>query len=73
MCGIVGYVGPDQALPIVIEGLRRALLDGADLAAEWPLVWPALLVGLLSVPIGLRAFIAAERYAKRTGRLKRSG
>ena len=23
MCGIVGYVGPDQALPILIEGLRR--------------------------------------------------
>jgi ABC-2 type transport system permease protein len=57
----------------VIEGMRRALLDGADLMALWPLVWPALLVGALSIPIGLRAFIAAERYAKRTGRLKRSG
>jgi ABC-2 type transport system permease protein len=57
----------------VIDGMRRALLDGADLAALWPLVWPALLVGALSIPIGLRAFLAAERYAKRTGRLKRSG
>ena len=57
----------------VIEGMRRALLDGAGLAALGPLVWPALLVGVLSIPIGLRAFIAAERYAKRTGRLKRSG
>ena len=57
----------------VIEGMRRALLDGADLVALWPLVWPALLAGVLSIPIGLRAFIAAERYAKRTGRLKRSG
>jgi hypothetical protein len=28
---------------------------------------------VLSIPLGLRAFIAAERYAKRTGRLKRSG
>jgi len=57
----------------VIEGMRRALLDGGDLPSLWPLVWPALLVGVLSIPIGLRAFIAAERYAKRTGRLKRSG
>jgi ABC-2 type transport system permease protein len=57
----------------VIEGMRRALLDGADLASLWSLVWPALLIGLLSIPIGLRAFVAAERYAKRTGRLKRSG
>ena len=57
----------------VIEGMRRALLDGADLVSLWPLVWPALLVGLVSIPIGLRAFVAAERFAKRTGRLKRSG
>ena len=57
----------------VIEGMRRALIDGADLAALWPLVWPALLVGMVSIPLGLRLFLAAERYAKRTGRLKRSG
>ena len=57
----------------VIEGMRRALMDGADLAALWPLAWPALLIGLVSIPIGLRLFLAAERHAKRTGRLKRSG
>ncbi len=57
----------------VIEGMRRALLDGADLVSLWPLVWPALLIGVLSIPISLRSFIWAERYAKKTGRLKRSG
>ena len=36
-------------------------------------IWPALLVGAISIPLGLRAFLWAERYAKRTGRLKRSG
>ncbi len=30
MCGIVGYVGPDQALPIVMEGLRRLEYRGYD-------------------------------------------
>jgi glutamine---fructose-6-phosphate transaminase (isomerizing) len=30
MCGIVGYVGPDQALPIVLEGLRRLEYRGYD-------------------------------------------
>jgi ABC-2 type transport system permease protein len=57
----------------VIRGMRDALLDGADLAAVWPNLWPALVVGAISIPLGLRLFLWAERYAKRTGRLKRSG
>ena len=57
----------------VIRGMRSALMDGADLATLWPAIWPALVVGVLSIPLGLRLFVAVERYAKRTGRLKRSG
>jgi glucosamine--fructose-6-phosphate aminotransferase (isomerizing) len=43
MCGIVGYVGPDQALPIVLEGLRRLEYRGYDSAGV------AVLDGALSV------------------------
>jgi glucosamine--fructose-6-phosphate aminotransferase (isomerizing) len=43
MCGIVGYVGPDQALPIVLEGLRRLEYRGYDSAGV------AVLDGGLSV------------------------
>jgi ABC-2 type transport system permease protein len=57
----------------VIRGMRAALMDGADVATLWPEIWPALVVGVLSIPLGLRLFVAVERYAKRTGRLKRSG
>ena len=32
MCGIVGYIGPDEALPIVLEGLRRLEYRGYDSA-----------------------------------------
>jgi glucosamine--fructose-6-phosphate aminotransferase (isomerizing) len=32
MCGIVGYVGPDEALPIVLEGLHRLEYRGYDSA-----------------------------------------
>jgi glucosamine--fructose-6-phosphate aminotransferase (isomerizing) len=32
MCGIVGYVGADEALPILIEGLRRLEYRGYDSA-----------------------------------------
>ncbi len=57
----------------VIRGMRSALMDGADITALWPEVWPALLIGALSIPAGLALFVRVERYAKRTGRLKRSG
>jgi glutamine---fructose-6-phosphate transaminase (isomerizing) len=43
MCGIVGYVGPDQALPIVLEGLRRLEYRGYDSAGV------AMLDGGLSI------------------------
>ena len=57
----------------VIRGMRAALLDGADVGGVWPDLWPALVVGAISIPLGLRAFLWAEAHAKRTGRLKRSG
>src|SRR3989475_10941006 len=41
----------------VIEGMRRALLDGARLGSEGPFMVPAPLVGVLSIPPGLRAVI----------------
>ena len=43
MCGIVGYVGPDRALPIILEGLRRLEYRGYDSAGV------ALLDGDLTV------------------------
>ena len=43
MCGIVGYVGPDQALPVILEGLRRLEYRGYDSAGV------ALLDGGLAV------------------------
>src|SRR3954470_11115568 len=44
----------------VIQGMRDALLDGADFIHIWPNLWPALLVGAISIPVGLRLFLWAE-------------
>jgi glucosamine 6-phosphate synthetase-like amidotransferase/phosphosugar isomerase protein len=30
MCGIVGYVGPKNVVPVIIEGLRRLEYRGCD-------------------------------------------
>ena len=32
MCGIVGYVGPQQALPILLHGMRQLEYRGYDSA-----------------------------------------
>jgi ABC-2 type transport system permease protein len=57
----------------VLKGVRSALLDGASLPALWPQIWPALLIGIAAIPIGLQVFRMAERYAKRAGKLHRAG
>ncbi len=57
----------------VLDGVRAALLDGASLGALWSATWPALLMGFIAIPSGLKIFSLAERYVKRAGRLARSG
>jgi len=39
----------------------------------WPYIWPTLLMGLVTVPLGLWVFRQAKSYAKRTGKLHRNG
>jgi ABC-2 type transport system permease protein len=56
-----------------LEGARKAVLDGAGVSALWGDIWPLLLIGVIAIPAGLAVFAQGERYAKRHGRLKRSG
>jgi ABC-2 type transport system permease protein len=56
-----------------LEGARKAILDGAGVSAVWGDLWPLVLIGVIAVPLGLYVFSLGERYAKRHGRLKRSG
>ncbi len=57
----------------VIEGIRSALIDGEGFAELWPTMLGLVASGLLMIPLGVYVFSLGERYAKRTGRLKRSG
>jgi len=57
----------------VLEGMRAALLEGTPTTALGPSILPILILGVLTVPLGIAVFSWGERYAKRTGRLKRSG
>lgn len=57
----------------VLEGVRAALLENAKLDVLMQSIIPALLIGLLAIPLGLQVFAVAERYAKRAGKLHRNG
>jgi ABC-2 type transport system permease protein len=57
----------------VLEGVRAGLVSGTPVSQLTHLVWPLLVMGVVLIPFGLWAFGRAERYAKRTGKLKRVG
>lgn len=72
---------PDWMQPLAIispvtyglEGARDALQEGAGVTQLWGSIWPLLIMGVVFVPLGIWVFHLGESYAKRTGKLKRSG
>ncbi len=57
----------------ILDGVRAGLIDGTPVTALWYDVWPLIVMGVLFIPLGVWIFGRAERYAKRTGKLKRVG
>src|SRR3954471_4912699 len=56
-----------------LRGIRHAILDGYGLSQVGGVIWPLIVIVICSIPLGLAVFSAVERYAKRHGKLKRSG
>ena len=56
-----------------IDGVRRGLIDGVPVGDLLGDAWPLVVMGIVMIPVGLWAFGRAEKYAKRTGKLKRVG
>lgn len=56
-----------------LEGGRAALLEGAGAAELWESIRVLLVMGVVFVPLGMWIFHLGEVYAKKTGKLKRSG
>ena len=56
-----------------LRGIRAAIIDGAGVGSVWVDIWPLIVIGIVSIPLGLWVFGRGERYAKQHGKLKRSG
>jgi ABC-2 type transport system permease protein len=67
---VISHLSPATYM---LDGVRSALLDGVGVDRLLGDVWPLVVMGIVLIPIGLWAFGRAERYAKRTGKLKRVG
>jgi ABC-2 type transport system permease protein len=57
----------------VLEGMRAGLIEGTPVTDLLNLVWPLIVMAVVFIPLGIWTFGKAERYAKRTGKLKRVG
>jgi ABC-2 type transport system permease protein len=57
----------------VLEGVRMALIDGAPVTAIGGHLLVLAAMAVIFIPLGVAVFGWAERYAKRTGKLKRVG
>jgi ABC-2 type transport system permease protein len=56
-----------------LKAMRAALLDRASLQDLLPTIGLLLGIGIILIPFGMIVFKQAEYYAKKTGKLKRSG
>lgn len=56
-----------------LDGMRAAMIDGQGITQIWRPLIGLTVIGLVTIPLGVALFLRAERFAKRTGRLKRSG
>ncbi|MBV9327926.1 MAG: ABC transporter permease [Chloroflexi bacterium] len=71
--GWLQALAPLSPMTYVLRSVRAGLLDGAPPSAVVGDLAILLVMGAILVPGGLLIFRGAERYARRTGRLKRSG
>lgn len=71
--GWMQFIAKFSPATYALEGAREAILDGAPLSEMWDEIWPLLIIGVVSIPIGLWVFRRGELYAKKHGKLKRSG
>lgn len=56
-----------------LRAIRAAMLEGASIGSQANNLFLLLIIGVITIPLGFWVFHQGEKYAKRVGRLKRSG
>jgi len=71
--GWMQWISKISPATYALRGIRNAILHGAGPSQVWRDIWPLIVIGVVSIPLGLAVFRRGERYAKKHGKLKRSG
>lgn len=57
----------------ILDGIRGGIIDGKSPADVWRTLLALGIFGATLIPVGIIVFMAAEQWAKKTGKLKRQG
>jgi ABC-2 type transport system permease protein len=57
----------------ILNGVRAGLMEGVPVNQLIGDLWPLVIMAIVLIPLGVWTFGRAEKYAKRTGKLKRVG
>jgi ABC-2 type transport system permease protein len=67
---VISYASPAT---YILDGVRGAIQQGQGIGELWHVLALLALYGAVLVPFSMTVFAVAERWAKKTGRLKRMG
>ncbi len=67
---VFAYISPAT---YILDGIRGAIIDGRGVADLWDTLLALVAFGAVLVPGGIAVFAVAERWARKTGQLKRQG
>ena len=67
---VFSYISPAT---YILDGIRGAVIDGQSVGDLWRTLLALAVFGAVLVPGGIAVFSVAERWARKTGQLKRQG
>src|ERR671939_444377 len=57
---VMQWIATISPATYALDGMRAAILDGAGVADVWHDIWPLILIGIVSVPLGIWVFRRGE-------------
>ncbi|MDD4028406.1 MAG: ABC transporter permease [Caldisericia bacterium] len=67
------FVAKGSPATYALRGIRNTILEGSSFWTQMDNIWPLVVMSFIFIPVGVILFSKAEAWAKKNGKLKRSG